>query len=214
MSGTTMNMDLRPGEAIVWQWAQLTPFKHHGAEWDQAHLPLHGLQRSMGVSPGLLQGDLAKGRRAYTTLPPAPMAWSAEGGKRAPLSGPCAALTSWSGAASKRGRGGQILDVPWTAKTWQSVITNLDKYFPAVGPAHYEYQLKCQLEGAARLRRLAIINDLQMAPIALPEMAVGENAFTYCDQSARGLARCGLPTVGRALHFHPAHRTPSPALSA
>ena len=68
-------------------------------------------------------------------------------------------------------------------KTWQAVKDNLDKSFPIVGPARYQYQLKCQLEGAARLRRLAIINDVQMAPLTLPEMVVGENAFTYSDQS-------------------------------
>ncbi len=69
-------------------------------------------------------------------------------------------------------------------KTWRSVQDNLDKFFSIVGPACYEYQLKCQLEGPSRLRRLAIINDVQMAPLALPEMVVGENVFTYCDQSA------------------------------
>ncbi|MCX5638313.1 MAG: hypothetical protein NTX52_11570, partial [Planctomycetota bacterium] len=46
-----------------------------------------------------------------------------------------------------------------------------------------EYQLKCQLEGPSRLRRLAIINDVQMAPLSLPEMVVGKNVFTYYDQS-------------------------------
>jgi hypothetical protein len=39
------------------------------------------------------------------------------------------------------------------------------------------------LEGSSRLRRLAIINDVQMAPLSLPEMVVGENIFTYSDQS-------------------------------
>ena len=29
-SDTTMNMVLRPGEAIVWRWGQLRPLKHHG----------------------------------------------------------------------------------------------------------------------------------------------------------------------------------------
>ena len=28
---TTMNMVLRPGEAIVWRWGQLNPLKYHGA---------------------------------------------------------------------------------------------------------------------------------------------------------------------------------------
>ncbi|MCX5685091.1 MAG: hypothetical protein NT049_15610, partial [Planctomycetota bacterium] len=69
-------------------------------------------------------------------------------------------------------------------KTWQTVKDNLDKFFSVVGPARYEYKLKCQLEGPARLRRLAVVNDVQMAPMALPEMAVGENRFTYSDQSA------------------------------
>ena len=71
-------------------------------------------------------------------------------------------------------------------KTWQAVKGDLDKFFPVVGPARYEYKLRCQLEGPARLRRLAVVNDLQMAPQALPEMAVGENTFTYSDQSAEG----------------------------
>ena len=58
------------------------------------------------------------------------------------------------------------------------------RVFSTVGPARYEYQLKCQLEGRARLRRLAILNDVQMAPLTMPEMVVGENRFTYSDQSA------------------------------
>ena len=69
-------------------------------------------------------------------------------------------------------------------KTWQAVNGSLDKFFPVVGPARYEYKLRCQLEGPARLRHLAVVNDLQMAPMALPSMAVGENRFTYSDQSA------------------------------
>jgi len=73
---------------------------------------------------------------------------------------------------------------PGTERPEQAVRENLDKSFPIVGPARYQYYLKCQLEGAGWLRRLAIINDLQMAPLALPEMVVGENTFTYSDRSA------------------------------
>src|SRR5262249_33360229 len=35
----------------------------------------------------------------------------------------------------------------------------------------------------SRLRLLAIVNDLQMAPLALPGMVVGENRFTYTDET-------------------------------
>ncbi len=36
------------------------------------------------------------------------------------------------------------------------------------------------------VKRLGIVNDVQMAPLALPAMSVGENSFVYTDQSAGG----------------------------
>jgi hypothetical protein len=68
-------------------------------------------------------------------------------------------------------------------KTWRPAGNNLDRFFSIVGPPCYRYQLKCGLEAGAQLKKVAIINDVQMAPMALPEMAVGENVFTYSDQT-------------------------------
>jgi hypothetical protein len=62
----------------------------------------------------------------------------------------------------------------------------LEGFFPPDGPARYEYRLRCELGAGARLKRLAIVNDLQMAPLALPAMSVGENKFVYTDQSPGG----------------------------
>jgi hypothetical protein len=45
------------------------------------------------------------------------------------------------------------------------------------------YYIKCELSGSARLARLRIVNDLQMAPLTLPGMGVGTNTFTYTDKS-------------------------------
>ncbi len=84
-------------------------------------------------------------------------------------------------------------------KTWQAVKDNLDKAFSAVGPARYEYRLKCQLEGSARLRHLAIRNDIQMAPLSLPEMVVGDNRFTYTDESSRRPTDPDHAPLGRTL---------------
>src|SRR5262249_51188861 len=61
--------------------------------------------------------------------------------------------------------------------------SDLDKFFPPGGPARYEYRLRCELGAGARLKRLGIVNDLQMAPLALPGMSVGDNQFVYTDQS-------------------------------
>ena len=182
---TTMNMVLRPGEALVWRWGQCDPVKYHGALTTMPTYPIGHLQRSVGVSAGLLQGDLAQGglqRGEHQLRPRRPGRRGGQDGHD--RSGPCAALTSSWEAGSRRKARRPSSPFPWTARPGRRRRTTSTSSSPIVGPARYEYQLKCELEGAARLRRLAIINDLQMAPLALPEMAVGENTFTYSDQSA------------------------------
>jgi hypothetical protein len=74
--------------------------------------------------------------------------------------------------------------ISWDGKTWQDAGPDLDTFFPSVGTARYAYHLRCRLAGAARLRKLGIVNDLQMAPLSLPEMGIGENPFTYSDESS------------------------------
>ena len=65
----------------------------------------------------------------------------------------------------------------WDGRSWEEVGSNLDKFFAPAGPARYRYYLRCQLPGDARLRKLAIVNDLQMAPLTLPGMDIGNNTF-------------------------------------
>ena len=72
----------------------------------------------------------------------------------------------------------------WDGKTWEEAEHDLDRFFPPKGTARYQYQLRCQLNGGARLTRLGIVNDVQMAPLTLPGMVVGPNTFTYSDQSS------------------------------
>ncbi len=182
---TTMNMVLRPGEAIVWRWGQLDPRQVPRGLDDHAHVSIARSTTACGsIVPDFSKEPGARGPPAWRTSPPAPTAWPPRRARRARSSGRCAALTCLWAAGSRRKARTPSSPSPLDGKTWQAVKDNLDKFFSTVGPARYEYQLKCQLEGPARLRRLAIINDLQMAPLALPEMVVGENTFTYSDQSA------------------------------
>jgi hypothetical protein len=100
----------------------------------------------------------------------------------------------------------------WDGKSWQEVGDNLDALFPTKEAARYEYRLKCELSEGARLKRLAIVNDLQMAPLALPAMVVGENHFTYTDQSTgTRKVRITHEWVERSLSRPPA-APPSPVL--
>ena len=91
-------------------------------------------------------------------------------------------MSSWAGGSRWRAPGPSSPS-PWTARHGQTRGENLDKFFPPTGTARYQYQLRCQLAGGAQLKRLGIVNDLQMAPLALPGMVVGENTFIYTDQS-------------------------------
>jgi hypothetical protein len=86
-----------------------------------------------------------------------------------------------------------------------------DALFPPDGPARYEYWLKCELPAGAKLRRLTIGNDLQMAPLAMPGMAVGENRFVYTDASPERRVRITHEWVERSLSRPPA--APAAAVS-
>ena len=56
-----------------------------------------------------------------------------------------------------------------------------------------EYWLRCTLTGKASLSGVNIKNDIQMAPLAMPSMTVGDNRFTYVEhtdnQTAANTAR-------------------------
>lgn len=180
---TTMNMVLRPGEALVWRWGQVRPLKYHGARGTTPtyeSLIYNGLWE---YRPDFTNPIWRKGAAVVENVTAGADGLTAQDGKTGTI--------VWTMRSPYIFVGGR-LEVEGTeakffvcqnGKTWKPVGDNLDKFFPIVGPACYEYQVKCQLEGPARLRRVAISNDLQMAPLALPEMAVGENRFTYSDES-------------------------------
>jgi len=180
---TTMNMVLRPGEAITWQWGQARPLKYHGALWTMPtyqDVIYNGLWE---YRPDFSSEVWRQGAAGVENIRSGPDGLAAEEGKRGTV-----LWTMWSPYVFVGGRieaegADAKFSISVDGKTWQGVKSDLDKSFPIVGPARYEYQLKCQLEGAARLRRLAITSDVQMAPMTLPEMGVGKNAFTYSDQS-------------------------------
>ncbi|MCY2953918.1 MAG: M55 family metallopeptidase [Planctomycetota bacterium] len=181
---TSMNMVLRPGEAIVWRWGQTTPVKYHG------------FLRTMPTYEGLIYDGLwqyrpdfsketwRKGATTVENIVPGPDGLAAAEGKTATIVWAMGSPYVFVGGRIEAEGAGMKFFICQDGRTWRPVQDNLDKFFSIVGPAYYQYQLKCQLEGSARLRRLAIINDVQMAPLALPEMAIGENVFTYSDQSS------------------------------
>ena len=181
---TTMNMVLRPGEAIVWRWGQCDPVKHHGALHTMPAYPSAICNGLWEYRPDFAKETWRKGAATVENITSGSDGLAAEEGKKGTiiwtLRSPYVFV---GGRLEAEGVDAQFF-ISADGKAWQAVKDDIDKFFPVVGPARYEYRLKCQLEGPARLRRLAVINDVQMAPMALPEMVVGENRFTYSDQSA------------------------------
>jgi hypothetical protein len=180
---SAMNMTLRPGEAIEWRWGQCKPPKYHGAMYTVPTYPELIFNGSWEYRPDLEQELWRRGAVTVENVRSGADGLAASDGRRGKIvwdmRSPYVFVGGRIEAEGTRARFFISVD----GKTWRAVKDILDSSFPEVGPARYDYRIKCELEGDARLRRLAIKNDVQMAPLSLPEMAVGENAFTYSDQS-------------------------------
>jgi hypothetical protein len=183
-SDPTMTLVLRPGEALTRQWGQLRPLKYHGmlhVTPTYEDVIYNGLWE---YRPDFSKAVWRKGAVAVENVTMRPDGLAADEGKIGTIVWSMRSPYVFVGGRLDVEGAGVRFFICQDGKTWRPVQDNLDKLFPIVGPACYEYQLKCRLEGPSRLRCLAIINDVQMAPLAMPEMVVGKNFFTYSDQSA------------------------------
>jgi acetyl esterase/lipase len=184
---TTMNMVLRPNEALVWRWGHRVPLKYHGPAaitvWGQraAERVCNGLWE---YRPDFTREVWRRGADSVENVRVKDGELTSEAGKTGVVVWKMRSPYVFVGGRLDIEGGAAKFSLSWDGKSWQDVGEDLDALFPAKGPARYEYRLRCELREGARLKRLAVVNDLQMAPLALPGMAVGENRFTYTDQSA------------------------------
>jgi acetyl esterase/lipase len=183
---TTMNMVLRPNEALVWRWGHLVPLKYHGREDLTDWGPLAADRVCNGLweyRPDFTGESWRRGADTVENVRVKDGQLVAEPGKTGVLVWKMRSPYIFVGGRLEVEGTRALFSLSWDGTSWQQVGENLDALFPAKGPPRYEYRLRCELPEGARLQRLAIVNDLQMAPLALPGMVVGENHFTYTDQS-------------------------------
>ena len=205
LSTKTMNMTLRPNEAITWRWGVLTTgtskeaYKYRGVS---TSVP----PRNFAICNGLWEyrPDFTNDSlwRCGTYI--APSSTGAvnivnTGGVLTATPGQTGTII-WKISSPYVIVGGSITTVnagavfklsfenfTWTPPSaWTTITgTNLDSFFPVQGAtvARYEYFLKCELTGSASLSSLTITNDIEMAPLAMPRMSIGANTFTYTDNS-------------------------------
>jgi hypothetical protein len=182
--GTSMNMTLRPGEAIVWRWGHPNPLKHHGQS-----KPRHPDTICNGLweyQPDFTKDLWRKGAASVQGIRVEGGALAAEAAQAGSIVWIVRSPYVFVGGKVEAEGAGAKFSLSWDGKTWEAAGPDLDPFFPPAGQARYEYRLRCELDPGAKLGRLRIVNDLQMAPLALPGMIVGPNEFVYTDQSPAG----------------------------
>jgi hypothetical protein len=204
---TTMNLTLRPGEAIVWRWGHLTPVKYHGATDLKEVAADRVCNGNWEYRPDFTRDLWRKGAEKVKHV-------TAERGELVPETGKTGVIV-WKLRSPYPFVGGKLdadetgvkFSLSWDGTKWHDLDDGLEPlffHFPHKGDARYEYRLRCKLPAGSRLRRIAISNDLEMTPLALPGMVVGENRFTYTDET-RGLRQVRLTHewVERSLSLPP-----------
>lgn len=185
--GHEMKFTLRPGEALEWQWENRR--KYHGGDptVGEGKKPLaNGIWE---FRPRLTAEGLARDAESVEGLTPA------EDGMRGPgavvyrVRAPYVLV----GGAIQASGTGLSLALSWDGQQWtalnlaeagSAVVADLDDQFPPAGPARYEYLLRASVQDGGRLSDLLIRNDLQMAPLCMPYLELGENRIRYVDETA------------------------------
>lgn len=180
---TTMTMTLRPGEAIVWRWGHLKPPKYmRPGEFLYPDNICNGLWE---YRPDFGGDVWKKGAMKVENVASGPEGLAAENGKTGKIVWKISSPYPFVGGHLETEGSGAKFAVSSDGTKWTDIAGgNFDKFFPLEGNPYHQYQLRCELPAGAKLKRLAVINDLQMALLALPEMTVGENSFTYTDKSS------------------------------
>ncbi|HTK74384.1 MAG TPA: Ig domain-containing protein [Gemmataceae bacterium] len=180
---TTMTMTLRPGEAIVWRWGHLKPAKYMAP--NQFLYPDNICNGLWEYRPDFSGDVWKKGTMKVENVASGPEGLTAENGRTGTVVWKIAGPYPLVGGRLETEAEGAKFAVSPDGKQWTNIAGgNFDTFFPLQGNPYYQYQLRCELPAGAKLKRLAVKNDLQMALLALPEMVVGENGFTYTDKSS------------------------------
>ncbi|MCK4376225.1 MAG: hypothetical protein KAX19_12880, partial [Candidatus Brocadiae bacterium] len=177
----TMDMVLRPGEALTWRWGHLDPVKYHGSTHINRQVRT-GWQGKICNGLWEYRPDFSKdiwrrGADAVEGIEATDDGLAPEAGTTGTIVWTMRSPYVFVGGRLEVEGTGAGFALSWDGETWQEVEEDLDSLFPPAGPARYQYHLRCRLSAGGRLTRLGIVNDVQMAPLSLPGMVVGENAF-------------------------------------
>lgn len=182
IGGHRMDLTLRPGEALLWEWADRG--KYHGRGQRPPRLANGRLRYLPRLDAGFARwADRAINLRAAGDglVAEAP---EQEAELIYSLASPYVMV---GGHAELEAEGRWKAEWSRDGKNWSPVAAgektfSLDSHFPPTAPATYSCYLRLRGFGLA-VRRLAIEVDLQMAPLSLPALELGLNQIQYTDES-------------------------------
>ncbi len=182
-----MDLLLRPGESLIWEWGHILPHKFHGnttnIAWNPATLALIG-NGEWEYTPPLNTDICINGMAWHSNIAQDSDGLATEPGQTGTV--------IWEMKSPYVMVGGDLAVVgsnisfsfSYNGSVWEPTTAELDSFFPSNGPAVHTYYLACNLETNGRLNELTVRNDLQMAPLSLPAMQLGENTFYYSDHNS------------------------------
>ncbi len=187
-----MGMVLRPHEAIEWRWGHETPVKYHG---DMAGYPpivpdtiYNGLWE---YAPDFNDDSQWRAGATVTNIANKDGVLTAADAGTGTILWHMKSPYQFVGGALSASGDGFTFEVGFTdAKDWRkriftplATLTEFDGTFKGRTTDAREYWLRCTLKGKASLKGVNIKNGIQMAPLAMPSMTVGDNKFTYLEHT-------------------------------
>ncbi|MBN1672988.1 MAG: hypothetical protein JXR37_18225 [Kiritimatiellae bacterium] len=178
----TMDMKLRPGEAITWRWGHLEPVR---LMWSNTgpNYPDTVCNGLWEYRPDLTGGLWRNGADKVVGIRSDGDGLKAEAGQTGMIEWAVRSPYVFVGGSLEIEGEGAEFAVSFDGKEWKPVGPDLDRLFPSNGEARFGYRLRCTLKDEARLKRLKILNDIQTALLTMPELVVGKNTLTYTDES-------------------------------
>ncbi len=176
--GHEMKFTLRPGEALVWGWENRSRAHGQDAPMREGKKPLaNGWWK---YEPRLTPERIAVDAESANGLTITDGGVRGEGTLVYRIRAPYVLVGGKLQVAGE----GLTTDLSWDGEEWIELAgEDLDALFPPDGPARYEYLLRVRLAAGGVLRSLRITNDLQMAPLCMPYLTLGENRIQYVDET-------------------------------
>ncbi len=184
-----MGMVLRPHEAIEWRWGHETPVKYHGDMSGNPPMAPDTIYNGLWeYAPDFKNDAQSRAGAAATNIASKDGVLTAADGGTGTIVWQMRVPYQFIGGALTLAGEGYAFEIglpnPKDGKPVYAALATLAEFdgkFQRRTAMATEYWLKCTLTGKASLSGLKITNDIQLAPLAMPSMTVGNNSLTYLE---------------------------------